>query len=167
MWHISHKSPRTVNSEDKSLWEVLLERAAAYTGTGHTLLRTINMKRAKYIKQRMILIDTISKVIYRYWLFSSLNYTLKTGSLSIYFFKSLVAIHVNLLLFSRTKCSHWNSARKNTSPRMLSLYSVFQTHFYLPSYLLSDLSLSLRKRCLLQPGKPPPSPTSRQAPIYP
>lgn len=57
------------------------------------------MKRAKYIKQMMILIDTISKVIYRYWLFLPLNYTLKTGSLSIYFFKSLVAIHVNLLLF--------------------------------------------------------------------
>lgn len=46
----------------------------------------------------MILIDTISKVIYRYWLFLPLNYTLKTGSLSIYFFKSLVAINVILLL---------------------------------------------------------------------
>lgn len=50
---------------------------------------------------------------------------------------------------------------------MLSLYSVFQTCFYLPSHLLSDLSLSVRKRCLLQPGKPLPSPASRQAPSSP
>lgn len=50
---------------------------------------------------------------------------------------------------------------------MLSLYSVFQTHFYLPSHLLSDLSLSLRRRCLLQLQKPLPSPTFRQACSYP
>lgn len=43
----------------------------------------------------------------------------------------------------------------------------FRLIFYLPSHPLSELSLSLRKRCWLQPGKPLPSPTSRQARSYP
>lgn len=79
-WHITN--PRGPGDH---LWEENSARAAA--NTGHPLLCTINMKRAKYIKQRVILIDTISKVIYTYWLLLPLNYTLKTGSLSIYLFK--------------------------------------------------------------------------------
>lgn len=75
-------------------------RHGAHGRGGGNLLCTINRKEPKYIKQIVILIVTISKVIYRYWLFfflslSPLSHALKTGSLQ---WIPLVAIGVHLLL---------------------------------------------------------------------
>lgn len=110
----------------------------------------------------MILIDTISKVIYRYWLFLPLNYTLKTGSLSIYFFKSLVAIHVNLLLFF-----FFEGLNLATETVLMKTPLGGSSHFILffrPVYLLSHLLSPCPQHKAA--GKPP-APTGSSSPRPP
>lgn len=129
--------------------------------TAHgNLLPTINMERAKYIKQGMI-----SSIQYLK-LFTDPGFAYHSlithfGQVLFRSFpSSRVAVRVNLLLFVlKDLVRHWKCSQI-PSPRMLLLYSVFHKHFFgAISPAVCSLSLSLRRRCLLPTAKPLPSPS--------